>query len=721
MLKNSSLAPQFGRATLDNCEQEQIHLAGSIQPHGALLVLREPDLAITAISENAAASLGFIPVVGVPLDLQAPALADAIRPHLHDALDAIPAAARCMLGQAVDIMIHRPPSGGLVLEIENSGPALDIAGPVEPALRSILGAATLQALCDETAWIFREFTGYDRVMVYRFDEEGHGAVISEQRRPDLEAFLGNRYPSTDIPHIARRLYERNRVRVLVDVEYTPVPLRALDLADDRELDMSLCILRSSSPIHVQYLKNMGVRATLVISLMVGGRLWGLVSCHHYAPHLVPFEQRAVCELLAEAVATRISALECFIQSQVELSVRRIEQRIIECISREGDWRMALFDGSNSILAPLGATGAALLFEGQCLTVGDVPGTQRLREIGQWLDDQTRAGVPRGPVFSSAALSIDAPRFLPIADVASGLLTATVSSTLGEYLMWFRPEQVRTVTWGGDPTEALAVGAQAKDLSPRRSFAQWHQRVEGTSLTWSQADLTAARLIGETVTDVVLQFRSVRMLIAQDQLAQVSLQVGESDQPVVIADAAGQLLLINPAFRRLLGEVPETLVDLDDFPALFAEPGDIRRRLGDLRLLRRPWRGEVQLRMQDGAYKAMLVRADPVFSAPDRSLGYVLLFTDLTERKEAERARRRFQEGIAQGQRVVASRLDSGAGAIAQSLLASVLENAQLAAMEITDGVDTHGMFTKLESVRTSVERAAEILDRLMRHTATSNE
>lgn len=720
LLSHASLSPAFGQATLDNCEQEQIQFAGSIQPHGALLALTEPDLSVVQASANLRAFLGFGTWPGGGLAEQSPALAAAVRSLLGEALDTLPAVKRCWLGpnaDAYDLLLHRTGAGLLVAELERAGPPVDLSGAIEQSLRTIVSQATLAALCDETAWIFRALTGYDRVMVYRFDEEGHGAVVSEQRRADLEAFLGNRYPATDIPHIARRLYERNRVRVLVDVHFAPVPLVAAQ-ESGAPLDMSLCILRASSPIHVQYLKNMGVDATLVVSLMVAGRLWGLISCHHYAARTVPFETRAVCELLAEAVATRIAALESFVQSQVELSVRRIEQRIIESISRDGDWRAALFDGSNSVLAPLGASGAALLFEGQCLAVGDVPGTAKLREIGQWLDDQARAGVPRTQVFSTTSLSIDAPRFAGIADVASGLLAVTVASGLGEYLIWFRPEQVRTVTWGGDPSQAVVVGATPSDLSPRRSFAQWHQRVEGTCEAWSPADITAARLIGETVTDVVLQFRSVRMLIAQDQLEQVSRQVRESEQPVIIVDAAGGLLLVNAAFARLVPEGAMTGAGIDDLPELFHDPADMRRRLGDLRQLRRTWRGEVTLNLPGqagGDGRPMLIRADPVFSAPDRVLGFVLLFTDLTERKDAETARRSFQDGIAHGSRMVARRMNSRAGMAAQNLLASMLENAQLAALEITDGVDTAGMARKLDSVRASVQRASEMLERLMRH------
>ena len=721
VLHHAALSPVFGSATLDNCEREQIHLAGSIQPHGALLRVREPDLLICQASDNIAE---LLPELAAPwldrrLEDILPLIAASIRPHLAEALDEIPLAIRSRDGR-LDLLLHRPASGGLVIEIEQAGPPIELAGPIESSLRTIVGSANLAALCDEAAWIFRELTGYDRVMVYRFDEEGHGAVISEQRRADLEAFLGNRYPSTDIPHIARRLYERNRVRVLVDVHFTPVPITPRTADDtEAEIDMSLCVLRSSSPIHVQYLKNMGVCATLVVSLMVNGRLWGLISCHHYSPREVHFEARAVCELLAEAVATRIAALESFVQSQVELSVRRIEQRIIESISREGDWRVSLFDGSNLLLTPLDAAGAALLFEGQCLTVGDVPGTQQLREIGLWLDEHLRSGVPR-TVFASTALSIDAPRFASIADVASGLLAVTVSNTPGEYLIWFRPEQIQTVTWGGDPTKAMEIGDDPSQLSPRRSFAQWHQRVEGTSAAWSEAQMTAARLIGETVTDVVQQFRAVRMLIAQDQLEQVSGQVVDSDQPVIIADETGRLLLVNDAFARLLPEGAPPLTSLSQLPALFYEPGEVRQRLSDLRLARRTWRGEVLLKARVGmgqasAGMAMLVRADPVFSSPQRVLGFVLMFTDLTERKDAEQARRLFQQSIVQGQRIATRRLDSQAGLAAQNLLTSMLENAQLAAMEITDGVDTAGMARRLESVRASVQRASNMLERLIRH------
>jgi light-regulated signal transduction histidine kinase (bacteriophytochrome) len=711
-----ALAPAFGQVTLSNCELEQIHLAGSIQPHGALLVVREPDQLIVQASANATAFLGLQgDVQGSTLSQLPGDLAACLAPHLNEPLNVLPVAVRCRIGdrgREFDSLVHRPPAGGLVVELERAGPPVDLSGDVQRGLNAILSAGSLRGLCDEAARITRALTGYDRVMIYRFDEAGHGQVIAEDRRDDLEAFLGNRYPASDIPQIARRLYERNRVRVLTDVAYTPVPIiPALSPVTGAQLDMSLCVLRSVSPIHVQYLKNMGVAATLVASIMVAGRLWGLVSCHHYAARGAPFELRAVCELLAETLATRIAALESFAQSQAEIAVRRLEQRMIEAISRRGDWRSALFDSAQAVLRPLDATGAALLFEGDVLSVGETPGTPQLREIGAWLDS-----LPPMQIRATASLGLDVPQFGPLIPVASGIVAARLSESAGEYIIWFRPERIRTVTWGGDPYKAVVIGDSPSDLSPRRSFAQWHQLVEGTSDPWSDADLAAARLIGDTVADVVLQFRAVSTLIAQDQLNQVRARVGRSDQPVIIGDPHGRIVLANDAFRRLLpdGAVPPRI---DDLAAMCEGEDEIGRRLRELLVAHRTWRGEIAFSCAGGAALPLLVRADPVFSAPDCLLGFVLLFTDLTQRKASEAARRNFQDDIVAGHRMLAGPLASQSDLLFQTLMSTIVENAQLAALEITDGANIERMPELLQSVRASVARAAEVLEHLIEHAA----
>ncbi len=720
MALHSLATPAFGKADLSNCEREEIHLAGSIQPHGALLVVSEPDHRVIQASANAAEFLNLRQVLGMGLaDLDGDLLL-RILPHLDPTSQGMPIAVRCRIGRPgaeFDGLLHRPPEGGLVIELERAGPPVDPSRQIASALDKIRSASSLRALCDEAATLLQDRTGYDRVMVYRFDDEGHGEVFSERRKPDLEAFLGNRYPATDIPQMARRLYERTRVRVLVDVNYDPVPLQPrLSPLTGRDLDMSLCFLRSMSPIHLQYLKNMGVGATLVISLVVGGKLWGLVACHHYEPRFIHFELRAVCELLAEAIATRIAALESFAQSQSEIFVQRLEQRMVEAISREGDWRAAIFDSSQSILQPVGASGSALIYEGQIISAGEVPGTQEIREIGNWLDTKRDASV-----WVTASLGLDFPQFAGITKVASGIAVTPISNNPGEYLIWFRPERIRTVTWGGDPLKPFVIGSNPSDLSPRRSFAQWHQLVEGTSEPWTPADIAAARLIGQSVADMVLQFRAVRTLIAQDQLEQFSRHVRVSDQPVIIADIDGKILLMNEAFKVLLPRDQSAVSRLDELAGAFQQPESFLDSIEDMIGHHRPWRGELLLRNEGNRERPLMIRADPVQPSRDRVLGFVLIFWDITDRKAAEMARSRFQEGILQTNRINSVRLDSKNDLVYQNLLSSVVENAQLAALEITYGVETGRIAEMLESVRNSTLRTAEMLEHLIWHSSRTSD
>jgi light-regulated signal transduction histidine kinase (bacteriophytochrome) len=707
----TTAAPAFGAANLSNCEREQIHLAGCIQPHGALLTVREDGQTILQASANAR---DFLRVgqrlQGLPIKALGGDLSKRLR-ELPDNPEVIPYVVRCHLAdetRPMNALLHRSSAGEVVVEIEDSGPSSDASAELERAMQAITGAGSLACLGEESARIFKEITGYDRVMIYRFDEEGHGEVFAETRKPELEAFLGNRYPASDIPQIARRLYVRNRVRLLADVDYAPSPIEPrFSPLTGQDLDMSMCFLRSASPIHIQYLQNMGVSATLVVSLMVGDRLWGLVSCHHYSPRYLHFEMRAICELLGEAIGTRIAALESFTRGQAELAVRRLEQRMAESVSRDGDWRGALFDSARSLLLPLQASGAALLFEGQVQSTGQVPGTEEIRALADWLLPRLENGL-----FATSSLGAQAPDFAMLARVAAGVIAVRVSGAGEELLMWFREERVRTITWGGDPSKSMLNSDDPRELSPRRSFAQWQQIVQGASDPWTPAHIATARMIGASVTDVILQFRAVQVVIATDQLDQVSRQVQASEQQVVVADASGAILESNAAFERMIGAPAGALGRLDDLPRYFADSADFELKLEALRLLKRGWRGEIALRAQNGPGRPLHVRADAVTSADERALGFVLMFTDLTERRAAELARRRFQETILSSHRRLSARLKTSSDVKAQALISHVVENAQLAALEVTDAAEYENMRLLLDGIRSSVERSAEVLERL---------
>jgi light-regulated signal transduction histidine kinase (bacteriophytochrome) len=722
------LHPPFGQADLTNCERELIHLAGSIQPHGVLLVLREPDLVVLQASVNAEAMLGM-PAERL-LNRPVAALGGDIAPQIRrlvraGALEAR-APLRCRIAhgewsRAFEGIAHRHAGGGLIVELESLERAAAAAGMhgrdarlehrLAAAMQRFSAATSIGALAEAVVQSIRELNGYDRVMVYKFDPDGHGEIIAEAKDARLaESFLGLHYPASDIPQRARELYVRNRVRVLVDVGYTPVPIvpRRFPLTGE-ELDMSLCYLRSMSPLHLQYLQNMGVTATLVASLVREGRLWGLIACHHYAPRHVGYAVRAACELLAEVISTRIAAIENYVQAQTEVLVRRLEQRLMEATSTEGDWRLALFRDPRMLLAPLDASGAALFHDGAVLTAGEVPSTPELRALAHWVAERTS-----GSLFSCSSLARENPEFASLAPLASGVLAIELARSRPEYLMWFRKEQLSTVTWAGDPAKAV-IGDDPLELSPRRSFAAWSEIVRGTATPWSQADLALARAIGASLMDIIVQIQAVRLLIAQHQLTQVRLTVENSREPVVIADAMGHVLFTNEAFSQLFRRPHIHLENLDELPSLFTDPVLVRTVLSGLRRERQPWRGELTLAVSYLETLPVGVRADVVPGQAGTALGFILIFTDLTATRRVEAARRQLEESI--------SRADGRAGAFTQAarepdeVIGAILANASVAAMEITDASSGPSVAELLAELEASTKRAAALYGQMRDYAA----
>jgi light-regulated signal transduction histidine kinase (bacteriophytochrome) len=315
-MKTKPREPAFGQADLSNCDRELIQFPGSIQPHGVLLVLDAARPVIMQVSTNAGAMLGVdaSALVGQSLDILGEELATHVQRRLWSGIGVAPNPFRVFTEtgggrRGFEAMVHRNPDDAVILELEPAdvpeAAALARETPhrLADAVARMDAAPTLEALADTVVGCFRDLAGYDRVMFYRFDPDGHGEVVAEAKEERLEPYLGLHYPESDIPQRARELYLRNRVRVLVDVNYAPVPLvPRLFPPTGEELDMSMSWLRSMSPLHLQYLKNMGVTATLVASLVREGRLWGLIACHHYSPKRVPYAVRAACDLLAEIVS-----------------------------------------------------------------------------------------------------------------------------------------------------------------------------------------------------------------------------------------------------------------------------------------------------------------------------------------------------------------------------------------------------------------------------------
>ena len=716
------ISPAFGKADLSNCEREQIQFAGSVQPHGVLLVLREPELEIVQVSANSLLLLGVdargllgksVQVFGGNLATnigQAAALTDMAEPaplvcqlYVRDRLVQFEGTIHRVAGTALIVEIEPIANSPEGSETETvSMPSPQLLDHMNLSIQRFSDASTIGTLCDAVVRRFRDMVGYDRVMVYKFDPDGHGKIISEARNPRLDPLLGHHYPATDIPQIARQLYIRNRLRVLVDVNYVASPLepRQMPVAGE-ELDMSMCHLRSMSPLHLQYLKNMGVTATLVLSLIREGRLWGLIACHHYSPRNIRFAVRSAADLLAEVISTRIAAIENYAYAQVAIQVRRLEQRLIEATSTEGDWRLALFRNPHTLLQPLGATGAALFYDGEIQTSGEVPSTPELRALMQWAHSQATDGL-----FSCASVAGANAELKSLTPTASGVLAVQLSASRADYLVWFRKEQLLTVTWAGDPSKPV-VNDNPLELSPRRSFAAWSEIVQETALAWTSSEIALAKAFGASLTDIILQVNAVRLLIAEHQLSQTRLTVANSQEPVVIADARRRVLFANDAFFQLARRPRSEQPTLDEMALLFSSPAQVREILNGLAEERQAWRGSLELERGDGGLLPVAVRAEVVPARDGSVLGFFLIFDDLTNAQRAAAAHLRLEQSLSE----VHGGLEKGKSA-PDELMNAVLANASLAAMDIADGNTTPFVATQLEEIDRSTQRARALYGRV---------
>ena len=511
-------------AGVATCDRAPIHIPGAIQPHGVLLSLREGDLAILQASSNTAVLFGrdAAQVLGQPL----PALLGA------ESLERVrQAAARETLAEAnplplavgdraCDGVLHRH-AGALILEIEPRAGDAGAPGrthhPLRQAVASLQSAATPEALHDAAVQAVQRLSGFERVMVYRFDEEGHGTVVAEAMDGALDPYLGLHYPASDIPRPARELYLRNGLRIIPDARYMPAALvPALRPDTGAPLDLSFAVLRSVSPVHLEYLANMGVRGSMSISLVVRGRLWGLVSClEHRGPRYVPYEVRSDCELLGRIVSLQVAAFEDRETAAGRSRRRPALERLAEAMRLGDDALGGMLAQPEALLALLGIDGAAVV-EDEVRTAGRVPAPADLRALAEWLE---RAGEG---LFVTDALARIEPAFAGISERASGVVSFALSGARPRRFIGMRPEFLRTVDWGGDPHKPVQQDAGTR-LHPRRSFALWREEVRLRARPWSAGDREAAEELRRAAVeaDVRRQVqRAQRAARARDDLVAI---------------------------------------------------------------------------------------------------------------------------------------------------------------------------------------------------------
>jgi len=519
---------------LTNCDREPIHQLGEIQPIGFLLVLTA-DWMISNASANTGEFLDLDDrsIIGRPAtDILT---CDAIhtlrnRLALLRGADAIERVFRMRLqenGQPFDVALHMSGSR-IILEAEPSSEHDygDATGTVRGMVSRLEQAPDMPAFFNEGARQVRALTGFDRVMVYRFAADGSGEVVAESAKSGIGSFMGLHYPATDIPKQARELYTRSLLRVITDINAEPVPILPATDEYGKPVDLSLSVLRSVSRIHIEYLRNMGVGASMSISIIVEGKLWGLIACHHYSPRCPTFERRSVAELFAQMFAMRIEARERKLVVEYERRARDISDQLLgavasdETLLNDPNWL------SQILTSAIPADGVGVWINGNYAFSGLTPDTGEFARIIQALNT-TAAGRSFATDHIASLVEPKAGKDSPVA----GLLAIPISRAPRDYVVLFRAEIIRSVRWAGDPHKPVEYGPNGPRLTPRQSFEEWKETVVGRSQPFTDSEMRVAETLRATLIEVVLRLSDEASAERKEATSRQELLIAELNHRV----------------------------------------------------------------------------------------------------------------------------------------------------------------------------------------------
>ena len=534
--------------TITNCDSEPVQTPGCIQAHGALLVVRPSDLEILQVSENARAILGHdaADLLGRPISAalgEQPAA--SVRQFLdqrgdqrgvdNNPLYVVTLPARAGV-PALDVTVHTV-DGVAVIELEATGRTdgiePDYVGLLQKTVSRLQSATSVGELSRILSAEVRAITGFGRVMVYKFHADGHGEVFAESRDEAYAPWLGLHYPAEDIPRPAREIFKRVWCRPVQDVagglaELVPLahPVTQAPLA------MTHCALRGPSIMYTEYLRNMGVTAGLTMSIRQAGELWGLIACHHYAgPKHVSYPVRAACEFVAQIASLQLKAAEEREHVLYRLRVESVHNDLLARAAHEGGLA-TFFDGRTGMLEGLEAGGAALYHDAKWWKIGDTPSDQELDALALHLEERPELGRTARRVYATDSLSQEYPPAAAFADRASGVLAIALTPGRRNFMMWFRPETIRIVEWGGNPHDKpTTLGPYGPRLTPRASFELFRESVRNRSRPWLDVEVDAAARLRVLVMDVIVG--------RAEQLADLNADLTRSNQELdAFAHAAG---------------------------------------------------------------------------------------------------------------------------------------------------------------------------------------
>lgn len=488
------------------CGKVPLHQTNLVQPHGVLLVVKDDDLSILQGSENAGEVLGAAveKVVGRSLaDMITPAEVESLRQRLGGTLQGkIPVT--LTLGGKSRLVLVQKQDGYFIAEVEKEEYAaadsfVDVYQELKLAISSIESAATTEEACTTAARQIKRLSGFDKVMIYRFDKDWNGEVIAEEMEEGMDSYMGLKFPASDVPKPARDLYQRTPYRLIPNVDYDPIKLYPVVNPLTRAFtDLTDSNLRSVVPVHIEYLRNMKVSASMSTRILCDGRLWGLIACHHREPKYLSYQMCSVFELLSHVISAKIAALVNAEAHTHKTNLQQLLTRIMESVYRSGSLVPGLKGQEESLLQMLGAGGIGFTFDRQVELLGQTPGAGAVQDLVLWLQTHLVNKTFQQTSLSAAYEEADA-----YVEPASGLLALPVQPDKGEYILAFRPEVIQTTNWGGNPNEAVQFEADRKNYHPRNSFRLWQETVRKTAIPWSRSEMEVAESFRALVIEYTL--------------------------------------------------------------------------------------------------------------------------------------------------------------------------------------------------------------------------
>ncbi len=479
-----------GIVNLQNCDQEPIHIPGSIQPHGFLLSMNQKTSKIEFCSQNTLDYIGIAPkeLLGKPLHEVFEAFdAESVLSHANQSIEASATPLQLEMASKQFLCTVNKQDDQIIIEAEPVFELQAVASVYDRTARFLEymnDTHTLQDLCQLVAQGTRKITGYDRVMVYRFDADYNGEVFAESCDDSLEPFLGLHYPHTDIPVQARELYMKNLLRLIADINYTPVPIFTIDDGTSKTLNLGQSILRSTSPIHIEYLKNMGVGATLTISLIHNKKLWGLIACHHYSAKNLSPEIRLAAQLQGHFLTSQISVRQSNEEYKISRESNAALEKLNAIVLEPKISSLEKIVSQPELLAVCNASGATIQYNDMLFQAGISPIADQTRKLIEWLNKKSNYSH-----FETNRIKDDLKETDIDCQDVSGLLYYSLGKDSQSCIIWYRPETITQVNWAGDPNKAIEKNENG--LSPRKSFELWKEFVKCQSNPWLSPELNAA--------------------------------------------------------------------------------------------------------------------------------------------------------------------------------------------------------------------------------------